>query len=65
MIVLSGGVMESADLIFEPVQSRLKGLMPNLPKLALSALGPKATVLGATMLVMTAETGSTAVKQLP
>jgi glucokinase-like ROK family protein len=65
MIVLSGGVMESADLIFEPVQARLEGLMPKLPELVLSSLGPKATVLGATMLVMTAVTGSTAVKQLP
>jgi predicted NBD/HSP70 family sugar kinase len=65
MIVLSGGVMESADLIFEPVQARLEGLIPKLPELVLSSLGPKATVLGATMLVLTAVTGSTAIKQLP
>lgn len=65
IIILSGGVMESADLIFEPVQERLKGLMPNTPKLVMSALGPKATVLGATMLVLTAVTRSTTVHHLP
>lgn len=65
LIVLSGGVMESADLIFEPVCNRLEGLMPKLPRVVLSSLGPKATALGATMLVLTAITGATAVRQLP
>lgn len=64
LIVLSGGVMESADLVFEPVIKRLQGLMPNSPNLVMSSLGPKATVLGATMLVLRSVTESTSVQKL-
>lgn len=65
LILLGGGMMESADLLFEPLRSRIEGLIHRTPQLALSSLGPRATVLGATMLVLTAVTGSTAVRQLP
>ena len=65
LIVLTGGLMGSADLLLDPIQRRLEGLMPAVPRLAVSSLGPRATVMGATLFVLTAATGSHAVRQLP
>lgn len=52
-IVLSGGVMQSADLLLDSIRQRLEGLLPHFPELVLSELGPRAGVLGAVMLVLT------------
>jgi glucokinase len=47
LIVLGGGVSRSADLLIEPIMQRIKGLIPNPPKLVISRLGLRATVMGA------------------
>jgi glucokinase len=47
LIVLGGGVSNSADLLIEPILHRLKDMLPTLPKLVASSLGPRATVMGA------------------
>jgi glucokinase len=54
VVVLSGGVMTHADLLLPQIQERMKGLIPFQPRILASALGTKAAVLGATMLVLTA-----------
>lgn len=64
-VILSGGLMESADLILEPVRRKLDRLIPMRPELLHSKLGPRAIVLGATLYVLTATTGSHAVRRLP
>ncbi|MBI5667641.1 MAG: ROK family transcriptional regulator [Chloroflexi bacterium] len=46
IIILGGGVANSADLIIEPVLRRLDGAIPVAPKLAVSRLGRKAVVMG-------------------
>ena len=65
VIVLTGGLMKSADLLLDPIRERLRGLSPALPKLVISSLGPRAIVMGATLFVLSAATDSRAVKQLP
>jgi len=47
LIVLGGGVSRSADLLIEPIMQRINGLIPNPPKLVVSSLGLRATVMGA------------------
>jgi glucokinase len=47
LIVLGGGVSRSADLLIDPILNRIKGVIPNPPKLVVSDLGLKATVMGA------------------
>jgi glucokinase len=47
LIVLGGGVSRSADLLIEPIMNRLSGIIPNPPKLVVSSLGLRATVMGA------------------
>jgi glucokinase len=47
LIVLGGGVTRSADLLVEPIQERIKGLIPYQPKIVVSALGLQAGVMGA------------------
>jgi predicted NBD/HSP70 family sugar kinase len=47
LIVLGGGVSRSADLLIEPIMRRLNGIIPNPPRLVVSALGLQATVMGA------------------
>lgn len=51
IIVLSGGVAKSADLLIEPILERVHGVTPFTPKLKTTMLGPKAGVLGAIRLV--------------
>lgn len=52
VIVLGGGVARSADLLIEPILSRLDGVIPTRPNLVASSLGSRAAVLGAIMLVL-------------
>jgi glucokinase len=47
LIVLGGGVSRSADLLIEPITERIRGIIPNPPKLVVSSLGLRATVMGA------------------
>ncbi len=47
VIVLGGGVSQSADLLLRPIMSRIELAIPNPPKLVISNLGLKATVMGA------------------
>jgi hypothetical protein len=47
LIVLGGAVARSADLLIEPIMRRIVGTMPVLPKLVVSNLGLRATVMGA------------------
>ena len=46
LIILGGGVARSADLLIEPILSRLAGALPIQPRLVASQLGYQATVLG-------------------
>lgn len=46
LILLGGGVSRSADLLVEPILNRLRGVIPRLPRLEVSSLGYRATVLG-------------------
>ena len=47
VIVISGGVINSADLIIGPVSKRIEGRIPTTPTIVASALGHRSTVLGA------------------
>ena len=46
MIILSGGVAKSADLLIEPIRQRIEGVIPIRPQLVASNLGQQAAVLG-------------------
>jgi glucokinase len=47
LVVLGGGVSRSADLLINPILSRISEALPNPPKLVVSDLGLQATVMGA------------------
>ena len=47
LIVLGGGVSGSADMLIAPILARITGAIPNPPKLVVSDLGLKASVMGA------------------
>ncbi len=47
LIVLGGGLSASAGMLIEPILRRMDGVIPALPKLVVSTLGLKATVMGA------------------
>ena len=47
LIIIGGGVARSADMLIEPILSRLKNTIPILPKLTASQLGYRAAVYGA------------------
>jgi predicted NBD/HSP70 family sugar kinase len=51
VVVLSGGVMAAADQLADPIRRRLEGLIPSVPTIVVSTLGPRATALGATLLM--------------
>lgn len=52
IVVLAGGVAQSADLLVEPIQRRLEGIVPFAPRIVASALGRRATIMGAIGLVL-------------
>jgi glucokinase-like ROK family protein len=64
VIVLGGGVARSADLLIDPILRRLEGTIPTLPKLVLSDLGPRATVMGAIANVLHSTTETYVVRRL-
>jgi glucokinase len=47
MIILGSGFSNSADLLVDPILDRIKNCIPNPPKLVVSKLGRRATVMGA------------------
>jgi len=47
LIVLGGGVSQSADLLIEPILKRINKSLPTPPKLVVSSLGLRAAVMGA------------------
>ncbi len=47
VILLGGGVSQSADLLIGPILRRLDGTIPTLPNLAVSRLGYRGAVMGA------------------
>lgn len=47
LIVLSGGVAKSADLLIEPMLKNIAGVIPICPKLVVSNLGHRASLMGA------------------
>jgi glucokinase len=51
VIVLSGGVMQKLELFLEPIITHIQRLIPFHPRIVASALGPRATALGATVLL--------------
>ncbi|HUH96692.1 MAG TPA: ROK family transcriptional regulator [Anaerolineales bacterium] len=52
LIVLGGGVTRSADLLVDPIMQRIKGMIPTPPRLVISNLGLRATVMGAIVTVL-------------
>jgi glucokinase len=47
LVVLGGGVSRSADMLIAPILERISCAIPNPPRLVVSDLGLKATVMGA------------------
>lgn len=47
IVILSGGVMRSADLFLEPIRQHLHGVIPDMPPIVVSPLGEHAIVKGA------------------
>jgi len=62
-IVLGGGVAQSGDLLIDPIVARLQGVIPFIPRVVASDLGPRAVVMGTIMLVLDATTGHVMVNQ--
>ena len=54
MIVLSGGVSNSAGVLMEKIKSRIKGTTPRMPDIRISTLRRKAAVMGAIVMVVQA-----------
>jgi glucokinase len=52
LIVLGGGVSNSADLLLEPIQKRIEGVIQHVPRIEVSTLGSQATVMGAITLTV-------------
>jgi glucokinase len=65
LVVLGGGVSNSADLLIDPILERIKGVVPSVPRLAASTLGARAAVMGAAALVLQATSESLVVQELP
>jgi glucokinase-like ROK family protein len=51
LVILGGGLAGSANMLIEPIQKRLQGVIPRLPRIEESLLGDKAAILGAVVLV--------------
>jgi predicted NBD/HSP70 family sugar kinase len=64
IIVLGGGVAQSADLLLEPIRQRLDGVVPVLPAIMASSLERHAAAMGAIMLVLNATSDAMVVSHL-
>lgn len=47
LIILGGGVSESADVLLPAVQARIQNILPKMPTIKISTLGRRAAVMGA------------------
>jgi len=63
VIVLGGGVAQSADLLIQPILERLHGATLTTPRVVASELGRRAAVMGAIMLVLNGTTDRLRVRQ--
>ena len=63
VIVLGGGVAQSADLLIQPILERLNGATLVPPNLVPSELGRRAAVMGAIMMVLNATTDRISVRR--
>jgi glucokinase len=52
VIILGGGIANSADMLIAPILKRIDGAIQHTPRLVASQLGSKATVMGAISLVL-------------
>lgn len=52
LIVLGGGVTNYANMLVGPILNRIEGMIPTPPKLVVSNLGLRATVMGAIITVL-------------
>lgn len=52
LVILSGGVSNSTDLLIPPILKRLDGIIQHIPRLEVSTLGPNATAMGAITLIL-------------
>jgi len=52
LIVLSGGVSNSTDMLIQPILERIDGVIQHVPRLEVSTLGSQATVMGAISLIL-------------
>lgn len=52
LVILGGGIGSHGDLLLEPMERELRQLMPFKPRLAVSALGDDAVVLGAVAIAL-------------
>jgi predicted NBD/HSP70 family sugar kinase len=64
IIILSGGVARSADLLIEPICERILATLPVRPKVVASQLGHKATILGTIIQTLYETTGIYVVRKL-
>ncbi len=65
VVVLGGTISRDADLLIDPILTRVEGLVPFVPELVASPLERRAVIMGAIMLVLNLTTGYFAVKKLP
>jgi len=65
IIILGGEVTGSSDLLIEAIRQRLEGIVPFVPQVVASSLGPRAVVMGAIMLVLNMTTDYFTIRQLP
>jgi glucokinase len=52
LVILSGGVSECTQILIPPILQRIQGLIQHVPRIEVSTLGAKATVMGAISLVL-------------
>jgi len=52
LIVLGGGVSNSADMLIPGILKRIEGTIQHIPRIEASSLGPRATVMGAITLTV-------------
>jgi len=64
VIVLGGGVSQSADLLIDPILQRLDGVIPTVPTMVKSTLGGRAAAMGAIMLVLDLTTEHISVRSI-
>lgn len=64
VIVLGGGVANSADELLPLIKKKLEGVLPIIPIKKASRLGSRAAVMGAIVLVLDSTTDRVAVQPL-